>query len=257
MKLRPIEWLVFACAATAFTLALANLGREAAVFMVARRGPYDLETREAGVKVLDLFCGAGGAAMGLHRAWPEAEIVGVDIAPQKHYPFEFRLADATSYPLEGFQFIWASPPCQDHMQTPHRKHGTGWMLPKTRERLVGADCHWAIENVEGAPLRPDYILCGCQFGLPNLRRVRWFETSWNGFSLLHTHNHEAQCISVVGRGTPSWVRKKLGRRCPSIHEYRAAMGIDWMNRYELSQAIPPAYSEFIGRAALKVMAPMA
>ena len=69
-----------------------------------------------------------------------------------------------------------------------------------------------------------------------------------------SHNHEQPCISVVGHGTPSWVRKKLGR-CPSIHVYRKAMGIDWMNLGELSQAVPPTYSEFIGREALKHLRP--
>lgn len=203
------------------------------------------------MRVLDLFCKAGGAAMGLHRAWPKAEIVGVDIAPQRHYPFRFVLLDAMTITSDDLQsqkwdFIWASPPCQDHMQTPHRKHGTGWLLAATRENLIASGIPWVIENVPGAPLRRDYILCGCHFGLPHLRRKRIFETSGWGAELEKTHDHRLPSLSVVGHGTPSWVRAKWGR-CPTIAEYRKAMGIDWMNRDELSQAVPPAYSEYIAR----------
>ncbi len=199
-------------------------------------------------RLLDLFCGAGGAAMGYARAG--FDVVGVDIKPQRHYPFEFVEADATEYPIDGFDAIHASPPCQDHMATPHRKHGTGWMLPHTRDRLEEQSAPWVIENVPSAPMRPDFKLCGCMFGLPGLRRERWFETSWRGFELALSHNHTDPTISVVGHGTPSWVREKLGRN-PTIVEYRAAMGIDWMNRDELSQAIPPAYTELIGHQLMQ------
>ena len=181
--------------------------------------------------------------MGLHRAWPDAEIIGVDNEPQKHYPFNFVLGDATKCLIDGFDFIWASPPCQDHMMTPHRKHGTGWMLAVTKARMNGTP--WVIENVPGAPLRRDFVLCGCQFNSPHLRRKRIFETSGWGSAPEMSHDHSKIALSVVGHGTPSWVRGKWGR-CPTIAEYRAAMGIDWMNRDELSQAVPPAYSEYIG-----------
>jgi DNA (cytosine-5)-methyltransferase 1 len=192
-------------------------------------------------RLLDLFCGAGGAGMGYSRAG--FEVVGVDIAPQKHYPFEFHQADAMTYPLEGFDAIHASPPCQDHMRTPHPNvHGTAWMLAATRARLL--EVPWVIENVPGAPLRADFRICGCQVGLA-LRRERWFETNWAEIGFDRPHLHEGPVVSVVGHGTPSWVRAQLGFN-PSIADYRAAMGIDWMNRDELSQAIPPAYTEFIG-----------
>ena len=207
------------------------------------------------MRLLDLFCGAGGAAMGYHRAG--FEVVGVDIEPQPHYPFEFHQADAMTYPLDGFDAICASPPCQDHMRTPHAKHGTGWMLPDTRQRLIESGVAWVIENVASAPMRADYVLCGCQFGLRTssgmgLRRERWFETSWHGFALGLNHDHREPAISVVGHGTPSWVRAKLGRN-PTIVEYREAMGIDWMNRNELSQAIPPAYTEHIGHQLMRYL----
>jgi DNA (cytosine-5)-methyltransferase 1 len=209
------------------------------------------------VRILDLFCGAGGAAMGYHRAG--FDVVGVDINPQKHYPFEFIQADAmtmTTAELGRFDAIHASPPCQDHMQTPHGLHGTGWMLPAIRDAMNATGLPWVLENVPSAPMRPDFKLCGCMFGLPGLRRERWFETSWRGFQMAHGHNHSDPTISVVGHGTPSWVREKLGRN-PTIAEYRAAMGIDWMNRDELSQAIPPAYTEIIGRSLLEHLAAVA
>jgi DNA (cytosine-5)-methyltransferase 1 len=124
------------------------------------------------------------------------------------------------------------------------------MLAATRELLKISGLPWVIENVPGADMRVDYRLCGCQFGL-NVRRVRWFETSWHGFSMMTPCQHEEDgpILSVVGNGTPtpiveSWM-KKLGRT-PKKADYDAAMGIDWMTRKELSQAIPPAYTEFIG-----------
>jgi DNA (cytosine-5)-methyltransferase 1 len=213
-------------------------------------------------RLLDLFCGAGGAAVGYHRAG--FDVVGVDVDPQKHYPFEFIQADAIRIlslladDLEPgmrlgaapFDAVHASPPCQDHMQTPHVPHGTGWMLPASRFYLKKQKRPWVIENVPGADMRTDYKLCGCRFNLPNLRRERWFETSWQGFDMSPPHHHTEPAISVVGHGTPTWVRQKLGRN-PTIAEYRAAMGgIDWMNRDELSQAIPPQYTEYIGRQLL-------
>lgn len=198
-------------------------------------------------KVLDLFCGAGGAAMGLHRAWPDADILGVDIIPQPRYPFRFVQADAMTFSLEGYDFIWASPPCQDHVRSPGAapKHGTGWMLIKTRQRLTLGPSPWAIENVPGAPMRVDYKLCGCMFGLKKLRRQRWFEVSWSGFSLQPSCNHPEAAISVTGTGTPTGTWRKYGSL--KLEHFNAAMGINWMKRAELSQAIPPAYSEFIAR----------
>jgi len=189
--------------------------------------------------------------MGLHRAWPDAEITGVDIKPQPRYPFKFVQADAMTFPLEGYDFIWSSPPCQDHVRSPGPapKHGTGWLLKATRERLEMAQLRhmtpWVIENVPGAPMRADYRLCGCMFGLWRLKRQRWFEASWVGFQLYPDCIHLEPVISVTGTGTPTGTWKKYGSL--KLKDFNRAMGIDWMKRAELSQAIPPAYSEFIAK----------
>jgi DNA (cytosine-5)-methyltransferase 1 len=198
--------------------------------------------------MLDLFCCAGGAAMGYHRAG--FDVIGVDIEPQPRYPFRFIQADATTFPLEGYDAIHASPPCQDHVRTPGpaAKHGTGWMLDATRQRLTASGLPWVIENVPGAPMRADYKLCACMFDLPRLKRERWFETSWHAFDLRAPCHHPEPSISVTGTGTPTGTWKIYG--AVSVAEMRKVMGINWMSRAELSQAIPPAYTEYIGTALL-------
>ena len=210
-------------------------------------------------RLLDLFCGAGGAAMGYSRAG--FEVVGVDIEPQPHYPFEFWQGDAlefltAEFPdgcMGRFDAIHASPPCQAYTQAALSQRNAGKVYPDliapTRELLEQTGLPWVIENVPGAPMRPDIKLCGCQVGL-ELRRERWFETSWHGHVMLSPHHHPHAVPSVVGHGTPTWVREQLGYN-PTIADYRASMGIDWMNRDELSEAIPPAYTELIGHQLMQ------
>ncbi len=211
-------------------------------------------------RLLDLFCGAGGAAVGYHRAG--FEVVGVDIAPQPHYPFEFIQDDALAFVQlpnmlwnDSFDAIHASPPCQAYSVAAQSQRNLGKeypdLLAQTRVLLERTGLPWVIENVPGAPMRADYKLCGCQFGL-ELRRVRLFETSWHGFAMLPPHYHPHVVPCVTGHGTPSWIRKQLGYN-PTIKQYHEAMGIDWMNRVELSQAIPPAYTEFIGKQLLDLL----
>jgi DNA (cytosine-5)-methyltransferase 1 len=203
--------------------------------------------------LLDLFCGAGGAAVGYSRAG--FDIVGVDIKPQPRYPFEFHQADALTFPVAGFDAIHASPPCQRYsVATPSaRRSNHPDLLDATRVRLADQPAPWVIENVPGAPMRADFVLCGCRVGLA-LRRKRYFETSWRGFALMPPCHHEGPVVSVVGHGSPSRVRKQLGYN-PTIQQYRAAMGINWMNRNELSEAIPPAYTEYIGRHLIRALTP--
>jgi DNA (cytosine-5)-methyltransferase 1 len=191
--------------------------------------------------------------MGIHRACPEAEIIGVDIVNQPRYPFQFRLANALHYPLEGFDFIWASPPCQAYSVAAmnNRRNGTVYddLLEPTRKRLRLTGVAWTIENVPGAPMRPDVILCGSNFGLPIVRH-RLFELSFDA-PLTPSCSHGRDTLTICGHGTPQWTRKKRIREGlhpnVSVKMKRAAMETPWMNRAEMSQAVPPAYSEFIFR----------
>jgi DNA (cytosine-5)-methyltransferase 1 len=205
-------------------------------------------------RVADLFCCQGGAAMGYHRAG--FDVIGVDIEPQPRYPFEFIQADALTFPLDGFDAIHASPPCQAFSVASKYKGTAGRhrdLLTPMRALLLAQPAPWVIENVPGAPMRADYRLCGCMFGLPGLRRERWFETSWNGFAMNLSHDHTEPVVTVAGHGPPSWVRQ--GVAVPvTVTDWRRAMGIDWMTRDGLAQAIPPAYTEYIGRQLLEHLA---
>lgn len=209
--------------------------------------------------LLDLFCGAGGAAMGYHRAG--FDVIGVDVKPQPRYPFTFIQADAMTYPLDGFDAIHASPPCQDHsvMSGQQGKHGTGWMLAATRERLLASACPWVIENVPGALMRADFMLCGQMFGLRTVRHRR-FEVDPRLPVILSVPVHPRhaaksvtrQRIASLAAGLNITVTGNVGSTVGPL-----AMGIDWMHGDELSQAIPPAFTEYIGRELLTVVTPPA
>lgn len=191
------------------------------------------------MRLLDLFCGAGGASKGYADAG--FEVVGVDIDAQKYYPYEFHQADAMTYPLEGFDVIHASPPCQ------HYANVTRWrgnqddhpdLLGLTLERLATNGAPYVIENVPGAPMEPDLILCGSMFGL-KVRRHRWFLTdpalSMQGLVC----NHQKDDLPFMHKGERA---------------YADAMGCDWMSAMRGRQAIPPAYTEFIGRQLMEKLA---
>ena len=208
------------------------------------------------MKILDLFCGAGGAAEGLHRAFPEAEITGVDIKPQPRYPFNFIQADALEFPLEGYDFIWASPPCQafsimQNANVMRKDHPN--LIDKTRELLIASQSHYVIENVPGAPLHEPHLLCGQSFGLRILRH-RLFETSFWMYTPPHrTHVKQAK---VRGKHNPVQLLKQrhIGFTTGSVMAaYRDAMECYWMSPDEARQAVPPAYSEFIGRQLKRVL----
>jgi DNA (cytosine-5)-methyltransferase 1 len=228
-------------------------------------------------RLLDLFSGAGGAGMGYHRAG--FAVFGVDIEPQKHYPFAFHLGDALvvvrrlllgeAIPfthkdgsiewlsLSDFAAVHGSPPCQLYSvaNNIHQNLDHPDLLPPTREAFKALDIPWVIENVPGAPMDDYVTLCGRAFGL-GVKRHRQFEASFFIFGIPECPpGHPGDWVLVFGHtvlsrahvsghakgGGPVLKRKHLG-----IARGREAMGIDWMNRDELSQAIPPAYSEFIG-----------
>lgn len=206
-------------------------------------------------KLLDLFCGAGGAAVGYHRAG--FEVVGVDIKPQPNYPFEFVRADANLFPLDGFDAFHASPPCQDHSKASNatkRTHGTAWMLINVINRFAGLDSPWVIENVPGAKkYMPDAIvMCGSGLGLETLRH-RLFLSNLDLKPSICDHSLRDLWIEVSGhsmQGHEYRRRKALGLPLDTIEDRRRALGIDWMNRNELSQSIPPAYTEWLGKQIL-------
>jgi DNA (cytosine-5)-methyltransferase 1 len=196
--------------------------------------------------LLDLFCCAGGAAMGYHRAG--FDVIGVDLEPQPNYPFHFIQADAMTFPFDGFDLVHASAPCRDHtpLTAVAGTDGTGWMLAGIRDRLAGSGIPWVLENVPGAPMRPDLVLCGKMFGL-RVKRHRWFELS--GDALVLSPPHPRHTVPTATRerrrrwaeGWDISVTGDVGTYCGP-----EAMGIDWMTGNELSQAIPPAYTEHIG-----------
>lgn len=208
-------------------------------------------------RALDLFCGAGGAGEGLRRAG--FEVVGVDIKPQPNYPFEFHQTDAIAYSSAGFDFIWASPPCQAHtsLKSMYNAKTHIDMIPETRAKLTASGLLWAIENVVGAPLQNPFTLCGTMFGLGSgddaeLRRHRLFETNFGTRPSVACKHTKPLTIGVYG-GHGRDRRRTFSTQDFSIERRREAMGIAWMNGQELSQAIPPAYSEFIGREAVRLL----
>lgn len=226
--------------------------------------PPDLDRPRA----LDLFCGAGGAAMGLWRAG--FDVVGVDNRPQRHYPFPFILGDALQPPvrLSDFDLIWASPPCQGYsiMRNLPWLRGREYpmLIPPTRAMLQGGPL-FIIENVNQArrtSALPEGIqggyLCGTMFGLP-IYRHRRFETSFHWFA----PSHEKHVATIraghrdVAFTRPNGMRygfdqenSAVGHGARKRSGARIALGVEWMNCDEATQAIPPAYSEHVGRYAM-------
>lgn len=221
----------------------------------ARPADYVAPKRSKRPLAIDLFCCGGGASMGLQRAG--FSVIGIDIEKQPHYPFPFIQADVTTLSpewLSSFDFVWASPPCQSF--TNHaRQKGTADnhpnLIPPTRALLDASGLPYIMENVPAAPLRNDLMLCGSMFGL-KLVRHRIFETQ--GFSVPQPEHGEHHPEYVTVTGNPGGSSKRDGgQHFGSTEQWREAMGIDWLPASRLKEAIPPAYSEHIGLAALAAM----
>lgn len=208
-----------------------------------------------GLTLLDLCCCAGGAAMGYYLAG--FDITGVDIAPRPNYPFRFVQGDAITYArMNGtdYDLIHASWPCQHRAAitkgtNAHLRDTYPDLLPEGREAMLATGRPCIIETTEA---RPDIVLCGTQFGLPIFRHRRFEVHGWTPLAPPHTPHkgrvrgwrhgqyHEGEYLAVYGKG---------GGKA-SVPEMQAALGIDWTDIHEeLTEAIPPAYTQFLGEQA--------
>ena len=194
--------------------------------------------------------------MGYHRAG--FEVIGVDIKKQKRYPFKFIQADALEILadkdfLNQFDAIAASPPCQTHSITQHLRNAQGKstdkvdLIPQTRQALKDLGKPYIIENVPGAPLINPVILCGSAFEL-KVRRHRHFESNINLVGSICNHKLQGRPVGIYGS-----MRDEIpngGKTADTIEQAREAMGIDWMIWGELVEAIPPAYTQYLGKQLL-------
>jgi len=220
------------------------------------------------VKLLDLFCGAGGASKGYAQAG--FEVTGIDVKHGKNYPFNYIRGDVRDYLdidyLRQFDAIAASPPCQTFSATKHLRDAQGGtskainMIPEVREALINSGKLYVIENVPQAPLFNAVQLCGSGFQL-KVRRHRLFESNVSLLGNKCLHKEQGKPIGVYGakNDTAQGVDRVTGKyviggsTAKTLEEGQEAMGIDWMNWSELREAIPPAYTEFIGRQIIQIL----
>jgi hypothetical protein len=207
-------------------------------------------------KMLDLFCCSGGAGVGYQRAG--FDVTGVDIAAQPNYPFAFQQEDALDYLRKNgrkFDAVHLSPPCQGYTAL-KAVHGNEWplLIEPARELADDIGLPYVIENVQGAPLRRDLTLCGEMFGLKVIRH-RYFEL---GYWSMPAPQHVPHRGRVAGwrHGEyfdgPYFAVYGDGGGKGTVQQWQQAMGIDWTSdRRELAEAIPPAYTELIGRSLLE------
>lgn len=227
-------------------------------------------------KLLDLYCCAGGASMGWHRAG--FDVYGVDLSPQPNYPFAFHRSGALevlaalltggavdfTHPdgrvewlgwITDFDAIHASPPCQRHSAMSACRPGLAEAYPDliapTRAMLINTGLPYVIENVMGSPLIDPTILCGQMFGL-ELYRHRGFESN---FPIdLPDHPAHVTPASKAGHWTPGTIMSVAGHVSPMWKAREVMGGIGWMNRDELGESIPPVYTEYIGEQLLAHLA---
>jgi hypothetical protein len=216
------------------------------------------------IKLLDLFCGGGGAAMGYYRAG--FDVVGIDIKSQPYYPFKFYQSDAIEYLIkygENFDLIHASPPCQGYSNSTRadskyvyysKGKDTPRLIDPLREVLLKIGNPYIIENVRGAKkyLKNPIVLCGSMFNL-YISRHRYFETSFNVSQLFHPScsgiakinaeklNFDYRDMTVTGKG----------RRAGTSERWKILLGINWdMTQANLAESIPPVYTEWIAKQYL-------
>jgi DNA (cytosine-5)-methyltransferase 1 len=230
------------------------------------------------IKLLDLFCKAGGCSVGYQRAASKLntiiEITGIDIEPQPNYPYNFIQADAVEFLTKNwnqFTHIHASPPCQKYTNqaAQFRKKGKEYSdaLEKIKPMLYSTCLPCVIENVMPAPVRPDLILRGDMFGLKTLRKRKFELVNWfmmqpgMGYIKPGAVVHRGEYITCTGNGNKGSMNKAK-KYTPFLHAdkttlitWSKAMGIDWMTTDEMREAIPPAYTELIGIEFFKIWHP--
>lgn len=226
-------------------------------------------------RLLDLFCGAGGASMGYHRAG--FDVVGVDIAPQPEYPFPLHVGDAVDalaqlkaghrlrfeesdgswrrLGLDDFVAEHASPPCQRFSTATADPTRHPDLIAPVRSGLLRLGRHYVIENVPGAPLLDPVRLCGSSFSL-GVRRHRHFEANFELTGRDCRHAAQGTPVGVYGQHPDAEQHyrpngQQRGMKARTIYEGQWAMGgVDWMGWHGLKESIPPAYTEHIGRQLL-------
>lgn len=204
------------------------------------------------MRLLDLFCCQGGAGAGYHLAG--FEVIGVDVEPQPRYPFRFLRRDALDFVRrygQRFDAIHASPPCQAYTNAQKlRSNNHPDLIGPVREILARIGVPYVIENVPGAPLRADLILCGGAFGLKTYRH-RVFESNVPLVSPGHPPHKSP--VAKMGRPPKSHEFMHVVGNFSNIERARQAMGITWMNRDGLREAVPPAYTQYIGEQLIQTL----
>lgn len=205
---------------------------------------------------LELCCKAGGSAFGLHLAG--FEVVGIDINYQKNYPFEFFQADVleiledTPF-INSFESIGGGVPCQGYSVTQRiMDNDHPDLIPPVREKLLEIGKPYVLENVPGAPLIDPVEMCGCMFPELNVYRERWFEMPW-WTAPRPDHKPHLQRQTKMGRLLEPGTRMHVVGHFNGVEDAKEAMQIDWMTRDELAEAIPPAYTHFIGAELMKII----
>lgn len=224
------------------------------------------------MRVLDLYCGEGGAGKGYFDA--RFDVTGVDKVSQPRYPFSFVQADALEYlsdiivsgEAEKYDFIHASPPCQYYSVmskcNPHLLDSYEDLIEPTRELLILSNRPYVIENVNLAPLENPITLCGTMFdrrynwpgkGLVELRRHRGFESTFDLTDPSLICDHRYYTVTVTGHGGGSAVGKAFAVGKGYADAARAVMGIDWMTRRGLTESIPPVYTHYLGNSIRRIL----